>query len=959
MGSMGTRQEETANATNLGVYLPRIQTSILQTVSNTQPTMIGVPAQAAPDLTPQQQQHLTLEVQPNTAIGADGQKMTNVQVGISTVPTSLIKDMLPTGVPQPLITITVQAPGVATFSTPITVSFPNVYNEPPGTKEIFMSFDHTTGRIEIEGTATVSADGQSVVTDPGVGITHPGWHFVASGSLNQDRVRANGKSVNDLTKSDFKDPTELAKEYPNDIDPQTHMLTTAALNAAENAVSQAQFLLNLAFDFKAAAELGHFINPSNPLADNAAVRDELATDANFIALNKQLQAALKQEVLAQKNAADINIDLNSDLQRLNAAFIPAGSDAGYIWGRIQAVSVTGEGDITPDGSDITGQLHYTFSIEYGFGQSDATSPLRSSFSKYFLSAARELQLAGIYTPYPLSVTITVPIGSAPDPPPVTQNIGAPTISTVPGFGSDPSIYYRFDFNNGFAITGKTDSTGQLGNLFFPPNTQYTGTFYSPSTNTWGSIIGTSGDSGQVFGFDGPNSTIDLNHFGGVDSTGDGLPDIARYVIGLKVGVRSFAGDGIDDATKLAEGLDPLSGKAFPTGVIATLPLPGGAQEVAVAGNDIYLTTSEGLAIVDGTQFNNPIVRGQINLAGDPTDVGVDQNLLIAAVATGSTLQLVNVSNPTAPTLLESVPVPATRVVVSDGVAYATSGTTLSEVDLLTGDVLQSLNLPGFGTVTGLAREDNTLYAFVSGSDTFSTIDISTDGAAKVLGQLVVPIASFDVGVFVGNGIAWLAGSGLHTVDVSNPSDPTLIHGADLTFTAQRIALNGSGLGVLSPDGNSYVEVYDTSDPNATDNRLIQIPLSGGANDVAISRGIAYVADSAGLEVVNYLPFDNKGVAPTATISTSAPDEDLVTPGLQVFEGSTLPIQANVSDDVQVAEVDLLVNGQVVQIAMSRTHSTSSPSPRPSRNRAAPSRSRYRPPTRAATSGCPTSSRSDC
>src|SRR5262249_9695885 len=38
------------------------------------------------------------------------------------------------------------------------------------------SFDHTTGRLVIDGTATVSADGLSVHTDPGQGVTHPGWH---------------------------------------------------------------------------------------------------------------------------------------------------------------------------------------------------------------------------------------------------------------------------------------------------------------------------------------------------------------------------------------------------------------------------------------------------------------------------------------------------------------------------------------------------------------------------------------------------------------------------------------------------------------------------------------------------------------------------------------------------------------------------------------------------------------
>ena len=88
--------------------------------------------------------------------------MTNVQVGISTVPPELIRDMLPPGVSEPPFTITVQAPGVVAFTTPVAVSYPNVDNAAPGTKMLFISFDHATGRLVIDGTATVSADGTSV-----------------------------------------------------------------------------------------------------------------------------------------------------------------------------------------------------------------------------------------------------------------------------------------------------------------------------------------------------------------------------------------------------------------------------------------------------------------------------------------------------------------------------------------------------------------------------------------------------------------------------------------------------------------------------------------------------------------------------------------------------------------------------------------------------------------------------
>ncbi len=58
------------------------------------------------------------------------------------------------------------------------MTFPNVFNAAPGEKLNFLSFDHTTGRLVIEGTATVSVDGLTVTTDPDTGITHPGWHGV-------------------------------------------------------------------------------------------------------------------------------------------------------------------------------------------------------------------------------------------------------------------------------------------------------------------------------------------------------------------------------------------------------------------------------------------------------------------------------------------------------------------------------------------------------------------------------------------------------------------------------------------------------------------------------------------------------------------------------------------------------------------------------------------------------------
>lgn len=176
MGTMGTDAQKVANRDRQEIYLPRLQTSILQNVSTSNPTMITVVPDAAANLTAEQRSLLTINVQPGSLRDQNGNPVAAGQVGISTVPPSLVREMLPPGLLQHTFDITVQSPGITNFSTPAPMTFPNLFGAKPGEQLNFLSFDHTTGRLVIEGSATVSADGLSVNTDPGTGITHPGWH---------------------------------------------------------------------------------------------------------------------------------------------------------------------------------------------------------------------------------------------------------------------------------------------------------------------------------------------------------------------------------------------------------------------------------------------------------------------------------------------------------------------------------------------------------------------------------------------------------------------------------------------------------------------------------------------------------------------------------------------------------------------------------------------------------------
>jgi membrane-associated phospholipid phosphatase len=181
MGTMGAQDSQRDNLNRGEVYLPRVPNSAMQQVSNTAPTTITVDAASAPALNEEQRAALHLTIPPGAAVGHDGQVLDNVQMGIATVPFEMVKDMLPVGLQQNGLFITIQAPGVETFTAPVSITFPNTYGEPPGAKLNLLSFDHTTGLIVVNGTSTVSADGKTIVSDPGSGILAPGWHGVAGG----------------------------------------------------------------------------------------------------------------------------------------------------------------------------------------------------------------------------------------------------------------------------------------------------------------------------------------------------------------------------------------------------------------------------------------------------------------------------------------------------------------------------------------------------------------------------------------------------------------------------------------------------------------------------------------------------------------------------------------------------------------------------------------------------------
>jgi hypothetical protein len=483
---------------------------------------------------------------------------------------------------------------------------------------------------------------------------------------------------------------------------------------------------------------------------------------------------------------------------------------------------------------------------------------------------------------------------------------------------------------------KSDPAGDF-NAFLPASTQYKISVFDPKSGLIADGEGITAASGLTTEL---TNALTFQPSTATATGLDGLPDDIAFAIGADPHKVDNFVPGISDLTAIKEGLTSSPSLAATTGVVASLALQGEAQAVILAGSltnngkqTAYIATgSYGLAIVDASNFQAPTILGQLRLFGNATDVTVDTTLGLAAVATGTGgLAIINVTDPTKPSLVQTIAVNATQVRVVDGIAYANDGGTLDAFDLATGLELQTLNL-GSSPITGVAVDGTTLYT-MDASNTLRVIDLSS-GAMVTDGSVVLQHGGGRI--FVANGVAYVPtndvfSGGYSTVDVSNPSAPKIIATpGNAGIESGAIALNGSGLGIAvgkdsgGPLGVVAVDVVDTSDSTNTGRFLTRYTLPAQPQDltsepfdVAIGSGIAFVAEgTAGLQVVNYRSFDTAGIPPAVQITQLPKDIDPNAPGIQVMEGQTVTFGATITDDVQVRNVEVLVNGVVVSNSVS-------------------------------------------
>jgi hypothetical protein len=378
--------------------------------------------------------------------------------------------------------------------------------------------------------------------------------------------------------------------------------------------------------------------------------------------------------------------------------------------------------------------------------------------------------------------------------------------------------------------------------------------------------------------------------------------------------------------------------------VGSIDIPGYANNVDVNGDYAFVAAgAAGLQVVDVSDPYLPQIAGAIDTPGNANDVKIMGNLAYLADGAVGGLQIFDVSTPMTPVLLGSVNTPgsAEDVVVYGSLAYVADGAVggLQIVDVanpVMPAILGGVNTPGgasgvdvWGTVAVVAEAGLASYDM-------TYVDVS-DPANPVTIRTVNSLFYSPVDVTVHDGLAYTAGFELRIIDFSDPlnlqylssvkayfaGDPVL--GALDVALSDRFAVVAEALSLNGAPSLNRIPVVDVADPlnpiydRTEDN--IEFPLdSFEAYGISLTPELAFVtAEVPTVTVTNgalgntklmigqYLAYQD--------MDAIAPAIDIMAPlgGATVIEGQWLQVHGEASDDVAVALVEFLVDGQPVSV----------------------------------------------
>ncbi|MFN0101122.1 MAG: Ig-like domain-containing protein [Bryobacteraceae bacterium] len=389
---------------------------------------------------------------------------------------------------------------------------------------------------------------------------------------------------------------------------------------------------------------------------------------------------------------------------------------------------------------------------------------------------------------------------------------------------------------------------------------------------------------------------------------------------------------------------PGSVQTFTPKALSSVAIPGFANNVAVNGRYAYVAAgSAGLQVVDAVDPLKPVIVASRSLPGNANGVFVAGGFAYVASGTAG-LQIVSLANPLAPVVAGSLNTggEAWDLVVTGNRAYvANGGNGLAIVDVTFPAApvrLGSLSLGG--TSKGVDVDTVRQIAVVArGGNGLSAVSVANPAAPILLGTIPT-VDARDVAISGNFAFAADFTGSFKSVDLSDPSVPVLrattppATGGYLTDVAVFGTL-AAGADVFFVNGVPLIDVTNPGSPQPRFTIDFSGILDDNATGIALDPTYVYFTAERGtvanftengvngttrLYIGQYQSIqDNNGVSPTVSIVSPLP-------GGTVTEGATINVTVNATDDVGIASVDLLLNGQLIETRTTSPYQFSTTAP---------------------------------